>query len=96
MVGTHEPGVAMLLVAAVAWVAVQYRLFRLSDSFLFVYYAIIAAAIAVPAVTLTLAPSHAIALAAADLGILLAGAMAFAAAGWLSFAAGLAGDAGDR
>ncbi|HUL61418.1 MAG TPA: hypothetical protein VLT35_00020 [Methanocella sp.] len=96
MADINELAALTLLVAAAVCVAVQYRLLRLSDSFLFAYYLIMSAAIAVPFVALALAPSLPVAQAAADVGILLAGAMAFAAAGWLSFASGVAGDAGDR
>jgi len=96
MPGTDELAAVVSIAVAALSVIVQYRLLKTSDSGLFACYLIMAAAIAVPAGALALAPADPAAQAAADLGILLAGAMAFAASGWLSFAFGVAGDTSDR
>lgn len=82
--------------AAILSLLVHYRLARQSGSGLFAYSLLISAAIAVAALAVSLAPSDPAAQAMADAGILLAGALAFAASRWLLFAFGRAGDAGGR
>ncbi len=86
----------MSVVAAAISFIIHWRLASLSGSGLFAYGLLIAGAIAVAATTVSLAPACPVAQAVADAGILLAGALAFAASGWLLFAFGMAGDAGDR
>jgi hypothetical protein len=83
-------------VAAILALIIYYRLARLSDSGLFAYCLLIAVAIACAALAISLAPANQAAEAVADIGILLAGALAFAASGWLLFAFGQAGDARGR
>ncbi|HEY3273061.1 MAG TPA: hypothetical protein VGJ92_04825 [Methanocella sp.] len=72
------------------------RLAKLSGSGLFAYGLLLALVIAVAATAISLAPADPATQAVTDTGILLAGALAFAASGWLLFAFGIAGDTGDR
>lgn len=96
MAGPRE--VFLLIPAAVAVIslAVSYHLFKKAGTVLFLYGLLLAAAVTVSAAALTLAPGESMAQAIVDLGITLAGAMAFAASGWLKFVCGAAGDPGDR
>jgi hypothetical protein len=84
------------VVIALTLLVVHYRLAGRSRSGLFAYVLLMAAAIAVAVVANFLAPADQAAQAVTDTGILLAGAMAFAASGWLLFAFGQAGDTGGR
>lgn len=84
-----------VLTAAVSLV-VHWRLASQSGSGLFAYGLLITAAIAAGATAVALAPACPIAQAVADAGVMLAGVLAFAASGWLLFAFGMAGDAGDH
>jgi hypothetical protein len=86
---------ASAMVAILSLVA-HYRLMRKSGSGLFAYSLLIAASITIAALAASLAPVDHSAQAVTDVGIMLAGALAFAASGWLLFAFGMAGDAGDR
>ena len=84
-----------IVVAAISFI-IQWRLANQSGSGLFAYGLLMATAIAAAAMAISLAPACPVAQAVADAGIMLAGALAFAASGWLLFAFGLAGDAGER
>jgi hypothetical protein len=86
----------MPAMAAILSLFIHYRLANQSGSGLFAYSLLISLAIAVAAAAVSLAPADPAAQAATDTGILLAGALAFAASGWLLFAFGMAGDAGGR
>jgi hypothetical protein len=86
---------ASVLVAVLSLV-VHYRLLMMSGSGLFAYSLLIVAAIAVATLAASLAPANPGAQAVTDVGILMAGALAFAASGWLIFAFGMAGEAGGR
>ncbi len=87
-----------LITAAIAILSfiIFYRVARLSESGLFAYSLLIAAAIAAAALATVLAPADPVAQAVTDTGIMLAGGLAFAASGWLLFAFGRAGDTGGR
>jgi hypothetical protein len=91
-----EPITLLPAMLAILSLIIHYRLTNQSGSGLFAYNLLIALAIAIAATAISLAPACPVAHAAADTGILLAGALAFAASGWLLFAFGMAGDAGGR
>jgi hypothetical protein len=86
----------MSVVAAAVSLIIHWRLAIKSGSGLFAYSLLITAAIAATATATSLAPAGPVAQAVADVGVMLAGALAFAASGWLLFAFGRAGDAGDH
>jgi hypothetical protein len=86
----------MTVAAAALSLIIHWRLANRSGSGFFAYCLLIAAAISAAATAAALAPADPVAQAVTDTGILLAGALAFAASGWLLFAFGLAGDIGDR
>jgi hypothetical protein len=86
----------MSVVAAALSLIIHWRLASQSGSGLFAYCLLIAAATAAAATAAVLAPGSPVARAVTDAGILLAGALAFAASGWLLFAFGMAGDASDH
>jgi hypothetical protein len=79
-------------ITAILSFVIHYRLAYRSGSGLFAYGLLIATAIAIAALATSLAPTDPVAQATADAGILLAGALAFAASGWLLFAFGQADD----
>jgi hypothetical protein len=95
MAAPLEPIAIITVAAAALSLIIHWRLASQSGSGLFAYCLLIAAAIAAAATAASLAPACPVAQAVADTGILLAGALAFAASGWLLFAFGMAGDAGD-
>lgn len=96
MAAALESIAIMSVVAAAISFIIHWRLANQSGSGLFDYNLLIAAAIAAAAAAVALAPADPIAQAVADAGVLLAGALAFAASGWLLLAFGLAGEAGER
>jgi hypothetical protein len=83
-------------VAAIFALIVHYRLVRLSGSGLFAYCLLMATTIAIAALAISVAPANQAAQAVTDIGILLAGALAYAASGWLLFAFSQADDARGR
>lgn len=87
---------ALPVVIALVSLAVHYRLAGRSGSGMFAYSLLMAAAIAVAVAAVSLAPVNQAAQAVADIGILVAGAMAFASSGWLLFAFSQAGDSDGR
>jgi|AGTN01.3.fsa_nt_gi hypothetical protein len=96
MVALPELIVAASAVIAILMLAIHYRLVRLSDSGLFAYGLLMVIAIAFSMLAIILAPANHVARAVADVGILLTGALAFAASRWLLFAFRVAGDSGDH
>jgi hypothetical protein len=96
MAEPHELIVMVPAVAAIVSLVVHCRLANRSGSDLFAYGLLIALVIATAAIAISLAPANHVAQAVMDTGVLLAGALAFAASGWLLFAFVIAGDAGDR
>jgi hypothetical protein len=96
MAAVSESIEIMSVVAAALSFLIHWRLANLSGSGLFAYGLLMATAIAAATMALSLAPTCPIAQAIADAGVLLAGALAFAASGWLLFAFGMAGDTGER
>ncbi len=87
---------ALPVIVALLSLIVQYRQAGRSGSGLFAYGLLMAAAIAVAIIAISAAPADQAAQAVADIGILLAGALAFAASGWLLFAFSQAGDTDGR
>jgi hypothetical protein len=96
MAGPHELIVMVPAVAAIVSLVIHGRLANRSCSDLFAYGLLIALVIAAAAIAISMAPANPVAQAVTDTGVLLAGALAFAASGWLLFAFSMAGDAGDR
>jgi hypothetical protein len=96
MAEPHELIVLVPAVAAVVSLVVHGRLANRSGSALFAYCLLIALAIAVAATAISMAPVNPVAQAVTDTGVLLAGALAFAASGRLLFAFDMTGDAGGR
>lgn len=92
----HELIALVPAVVAILSLVVHYRLANRSGSGLFAYGLLLALVIAIAATTISLAPADTAAQAVKDVGVLLAGALAFAASGWLLFAFGMAGDDSDH
>jgi hypothetical protein len=92
MAELHELIAMASALLAILSLVVHYRLLNKSGSGLFAYSLLIATAIAVAVLASSVAPADQVAQAVTDTGILLAGALAFAASGWLIFAFGMAGD----
>jgi hypothetical protein len=86
----------MSVAAAALSFFIHWRPANRSGSVLFAYGLLLASATAAVATATALEPASPVAQAAADAGILLAGALAFAASGWLLFAFGRAGESGDH
>lgn len=96
MAGPHEPAIGLQAALAFCSLAVSCLAAKKFATGMFAYGLAGSAAVAVPAVLIALQPAGPAARAAADLGVLLAGAMALAASGWLISAFRAAGDAGGR
>jgi hypothetical protein len=96
MAALPESIAIMSVVAAAVSLIIHWRLANQSGSGFFAYCLLIAMAIVAATTAAALASACPIAQAVADAGILLAGALAFAASGWLLFAFGIAGDTSDH
>lgn len=96
MAALLEPITLLSVLLAILSLIIHWRLASKSGSGLFAYYLLIAAAIATATTAASLAPACPVGQSIADVGTLLAGALAFAASGWLLFAFGVAGDTGDH
>ncbi len=96
MAGLHDIVVLAFAIVAVLSIALHYRMARLSGSGLFACSLLMAIAIAFSMLAVILVPANPVAQAVADVSILMAGALAFAASRWLLFAFRVAGDSGDH